>query len=411
MKTKIIYYLILSGICIGSMFLIFSGCTNPDENIVYSSDNPDPYPANFNVAVLDSIQPISDYPTNMIAIIGSGFDTRKPEYNFVWFDVARAKVIDIWAESLHVEVPLPNPLQPDYFFDDSIEVKVALQNSYNWSNTIPFIYKPMAHPYLVKVYPSNHTEDKFTKPRGLAFDHQGNMYLSNARLRSIYKDTPIGGERTVYAFSSNLKVDGGMRMGIDGYVYAAGNTENLIYRIPPGGNSFENWVSVPSPWGMDFDDAGNLFVVDNMNGDLYKVSTDGTVKKVIELPGTGEKSYCRVYEGFVYVNDKATGNFFRVPALADKVDSVETIVVSPGNLVNDITFGVDGSMYITASQGGRSSLVKVTLSGEEQPIVELAGELGFLTWYDKFIYISSLTGPVYKVLIYDNTSAPYHGRT
>jgi hypothetical protein len=102
MKIKIIYYLILLGIFIGSLFLFFSRCTKPDENIVYSSDNPDPYPANFNVAVLDSIQPISDYPTNVITIIGAGFDTRKPEYNFVWFDIARARVINMWAESLHV---------------------------------------------------------------------------------------------------------------------------------------------------------------------------------------------------------------------------------------------------------------------------------------------------------------------
>lgn len=408
MKTKIIQFLTKLGICACTLFLILSGCTSPDKNIVYGPDNLDPYPANWTVAVLDSIQPIVEYPTNEVTIIGAGFDTRMPEYNFVWFEVARAKVIDIWAESLHVEVPLPNPLQPDYFFADSVEVKVTLQNSHNWSNTIPFIFKPMAHAYVASLYPANHPEDKFTKPRGLAFDNEGNIYLMNARLRSIYKDTPEGGERTVYAFGG--KFDGGLRMGPDGYLYAAGNGDNSIYRIPPGGGSFETWANMPSPWGMDFDESGNLFVVDNTNGHLYKVLTDGNVKKVAKLPGTEEKSYCRVYDGSVYINEKGTGNFFRVPASADKVDSVETIEVSPGNMVNDITFGSDGSMYITVSKVGINSIIKVDASGEEKELMELEGELGFMTWYEKFLYISSLTGPVYKVLIYDNTSAAYYGR-
>ncbi|UCE05678.1 MAG: hypothetical protein JSW07_19120 [bacterium] len=397
------------GFCVCALILVLSGCTSPDKDVVYGPDNADPYAPNFNVAILDSIQPIMEYPSNEVTIIGSGFDTRDPEYNFVWFGIARAKVNEIWAESLHVEVPVPNPFDPDYFFGDSVEVKMALRNSYDWSNIVPFIFKPMAHPYVASLYPSNHPEDKFTKPRGLAFDDEGNIYLMNARLRSIYKDTPESGERTVYAFGG--KFDGGMRMGSDGYLYAAGNGDNTIYRIPPEGGSFENWVTIPSPWGMDFDESGNLFVVDNTNGHLYKVSPGGDVEKIAELPGTEEKAYCRVYEGYVYVNEKATGNFFRVPVIAESlVDSVETIEVSPGTMVNDMTFGSDGSMYITSSKEGVNSIIKITASGDEVALLELVGDLAFMTWYGKFLYVCSLTGPVYKVLIHDNTSAPYYGR-
>ncbi|MBN2411918.1 hypothetical protein JXQ31_09525 [candidate division KSB1 bacterium] len=394
-------------IVLGIFFLIMSGCTKPDKNYVYGPENPDPYPANRKVAVLDSIKANPQYPTRTVTIYGSGFDTSKPENNFVWFDVARATVLNAWADSIQVTVPLSNPLNIDYFFEDSVGVKSALQNSYDWSNTIPFKYLPMTHPYIASQYPANHPEDKFTKPRGLAFDNVGNIYLVNARLRSIYKDTPAGGERTVYAFGG--KFEGGLRMGTDGYLYSAGNLDNMIYRISSGGG-YEAWAAVPNPWGLDFDESGNLFVVDNVNGELYKVSPDGNAEKILKFPGSGEKAYCRVYNGYVYVNDRNSGNFFRVPVTVTSADTVETIEVDSDYLVKDITFGTDGSAYITAFNGSANVILKMDNTGKTSELLEFAGDLGFITWYGDFIFISCTDGPVYEMLIHDNTSAPYYGR-
>jgi len=165
----------------------------------------------------------------------------------------------------------------------------------------------------------------------------------------------------VYSFGK--RYDGGLRMGPEGYLYAASNSQNIIYRIPAGGGSVEEWATVPSPWGIDFDELGNLFVVDKTNGDLYKISPDGAVTKIADLPGSNEKSFCRVFDGFVYVNEKQAGGYFRVPAsAASLVDTVETIEVSPGNIVNDITFGVDGAMYVLVETGATSSLEKLSNS-------------------------------------------------
>ncbi|MFB0515395.1 MAG: IPT/TIG domain-containing protein [Candidatus Neomarinimicrobiota bacterium] len=387
--------------------VVFSGCIESGDDILYDLDNPDPYPAHSETAELDSVVPSSAYPTDIVIIRGSGFDTRSTDYNFVFFGIASATVTTVWADSLAVVVPTPRPI--DYFFADTVLVKVALQGSYSWSNEVSFIFKPMAHVYVASEYPAGHPEEKFTQPRGLAFDTDGNMYLMNQRLRAIYKDTP-GGVRTVYAFGSTLKVDGGLRMGPDGSLYAAGNGEGLIYRIPPGGGSFEEWTTVPNPWGMDFDRFGNLFVVDNANRHLYRISSDGTTEKVAELPGTAEKAYCRVFGDAVFVNERTTGIIFKLAFTEDSVGEIDTVETTVSGRVNDITFGTDGSMYVSGISEGANALIKVDPSGTLKSVVTLAGDLGFLTWHDKFLYISSLTGPVHKVLMHDNTTAPYYGR-
>ncbi|MFC1483626.1 hypothetical protein ACFL6Q_01090 [Candidatus Neomarinimicrobiota bacterium] len=383
-----------------AVLLMLSGCDMTDDTeIVYGPDNPDPYPANDDVAVIDSIVPSIGYPTDEVILRGSGFNTCT-----AFFGIGNATISGIWSDSMSVEVPMPKPV--DYFFSDTVLVKVALEGSYNWSNEVSFIIRPMAHVYLAKEYPATHPEDKFTQPRGLAFDSDGNMYLSNARLRAVYQDTPAG-VRTVYAFGAKVKVDGGLRVGPDGSLYAAGNGEGVIYRIPTGGGSYEEWATVPNPWGMDFDSYGNLFVVDNVNGHLYRISSDGTATMVAELPGTAEKAYCRVFEDNVYVNESNTGLIFKMPFTENSVGEIDTAQAAVSGRIRDITFGADGSLYCT---GRVNEIIKVDPSGDESIIVELEGDLTFLTWAGEFLYVSSVEGPVQKALIYDNSAAPYYGR-
>ncbi len=397
--------------------LLLTLCTKPDKNLVYGPDNPDPYPANRDVAVLDSIQPVTVYPTEAATIFGAGFYTDAKDKNFVWFDLARAEVIDVMENRIVVEVPVPpNTINPDFLFKDAIDVKISLPGSFDWSNSIPFIFKPMAHVYEVKVYPAQQDESKFTTPRGLAFDTFGNIYLMNQRTRTVFLDNPDK-ERSIFAFLARF--DGGLRTGPDGALYGSGNSANTVYKIPQAGGSFEEWATVPNPWGMDFDDKGNLFVVDEGNGNLYIVSSQAVVEKVAELPGDEKKEYCRIFDDNIYVsaNTATSGFFLRLPLTGAGVGSADTVEVGIEGFVKDLTFGLDGSIYFTGVEAGVNGVYKYETSTETlKKLVELSGNLGFLSWFDKFLYISNMTGSdtindhIYQVLIYDNESAPYHGR-
>jgi hypothetical protein len=383
-------------LCLTINILIFlNSCVQQEDNLVYGPDNPDPWSPNYNVAQLDSTHPGAEYPTNLVTINGSGFDTRSVENNFTSFGGARGTVLDVWEDSIRVEVPFHTPI--DFFYTDTVDVMVGLQGSFNWSNIVPFIYKPMAHQYLASSYPLQHPEDRFTKPRGITFDDDGNLYVINARLRSVYKDIPVGGERIVYAFLGRF--DGGLRFGPDGYLYAAGNSDNTIYRIPPGGDSYESWVSVPSPWGLDFDGAGNLYVVDNTNSDIYRISPDKEIKRIADFLSIVEIGYCKIYNEDVYINARTEGSIYSFPVTVDIVNAIDTLVVESADLINDITFDRSGNMFISGGEEEVNTIFIVHDTGTEEELVKIGAELTFLSISDKFVYVSLLDAPVYKVLI------------
>jgi len=378
-----------------AFFFIIPGCIEQEDDIIYGPDNPDPWPADYDVAILDSISPPSTYPTYEVTLYGNGFNTKSMDFNFVWFGSSRAQVLNVWDDSVRVEVPIPKPI--NYLFSDSVDVMIGLQGSYEWSNVLPFLYIPLAHHYLAMTYPAQHPEEKFTKPRGLAYDDDGNLYLMNARLRSIYRDSPVGGERTVFSFGG--KYDGGLRFGPDGYLYAANNGDNLIYRISPDGSSYEEWISLPNPWGIDFSESGDLFVVDNIGSDVYKVGANKTITKVADF-GTGLKvAYCKYSNGYIYVNTEQEGYIFRFPADADAVTEPDTITASPAVLIADLIFDQLGNMYFTGGTDQINSLYVLPAGGAAEELVTLGTGLSFITILEDFIYISRLDGPVYRVLI------------
>jgi DNA-binding beta-propeller fold protein YncE len=195
------------------------------------------------------------------------------------------------------------------------------------------------------------------------------------------------------------RFDGGLRFGPDGYLYAAGNSDNTIYRIPPGGDSYESWVSVPSPWGLDFDGAGNLYVVDNTNSDIYRISPDKEIKRIADFLSIVEIGYCKIYNEDVYINARTEGSIYSFPVTVDIVNAIDTLVVESADLINDITFDRSGNMFISGGEEEVNTIFIVHDTGTEEELVKIGAELTFLSISDKFVYVSLLDAPVYKVLI------------
>ena len=226
----------------------------------------------------------------------------------------------------------------------------------------------------------------------------GNIYLMNARLRSIYKDTPAGGDRSLFSFGA--KFEGGLKFGPDGYLYAAAYTGNEIVRVAlDGSGTWESFVSIPNPWGIDFDENGNLFVVDNKNSDLYRIAPDKNIKKIANFPGQNTISYCRYHSGEIYLNAHSNSSIYHFPANLDTVSVMDTLSFEDFKYVNDMAFDEDGNIYITGGEISSNALFKIRANGTVIKLVTLGNELTFMTSYDKFLYISRLDGPVYKVLI------------
>jgi DNA-binding beta-propeller fold protein YncE len=137
----------------------------------------------------------------------------------------------------------------------------------------------------------------FNNPQGTAVDASGNVYVSDSFNHVIRKITPAG-VVTTYAGAA----------GILGFTGGTTSTARFY-----------------SPQGIAFDQAGNLYVADQGNNAIYKITTTGTVTILAGngLPGyaEGTGSAARFYapqgiaadaQGNVYVADRNNNRIRKV---------------------------------------------------------------------------------------------------
>jgi hypothetical protein len=162
------------------------------------------------------------------------------------------------------------------------------------------------------------SDARFNNPLVVAVDHAGNIYVSDELNYTIRKLTPVGTNwvvttlagRASYAGSADgtnsdarFDMSGGGSMDRAGNLYVADIYNHTIRKLTPMGT---NWLvttlagkaGVPSyadgtnraalfhyPWGATLDSAGNLYVGDQDNGAIRKLTPVGTNCVVTTLAG------------------------------------------------------------------------------------------------------------------------------
>ena len=153
-------------------------------------------------------------------------------------------------------------------------------------------------------------------PIDLDYDLEGHLYLSTFNNQGLYKITP--GQPYQVSLFANVTVgpSGVVVNRSNGEVfvshYGAGfpGNGNSIYRVTANGASsvFAQGNGLQVPVSLAIDEAGNLYAPNIANARLYKITPDGTVSLLVQLPtaplhpfNIGHIAYAN---GYLYV----TGN-------------------------------------------------------------------------------------------------------
>jgi serine/threonine protein kinase, bacterial len=205
------------------------------------------------------------------------------------------------------------------------------------------------------------------EPTGVAVDSSRNVYIAERGANRISEITPRGVMNVVAGTGMAGSADGpataasfnspsGLAMDKDGNIYVADTANHLVRKITPDGkvstlagsgtpgssNGAGKAASFNRPTGVAVDSTGDLYVADEGNNLIRKISPDGTVST---LAGTGAKGWD---------DGPATVASFNRP-FGVAVDFYGTVFVADtgNNVIRQVT--PDGTVTTLAGTGVKGS--------------------------------------------------------
>lgn len=340
------------------IFMALFSCSAPDEP-TYGSDHPDPNPTGKAAPQVDSLNPNEAYLKDVIKIYGSGFSTT-PEYNLVSFGKNVGKIISSTAGELTVQTP--------NLSNDTVDVRVSVKGSEYWSQSLSFIFKNTLQTI----------DEEIVWPNGVAVDGDGNVYIGSADAGVIYKVTADG----VKSEFASVPISGSMRFGPGNYLYVCESGEDKIERISPDGSTIEEVVSVPSPVAFDWDQNGNMYIVENETG-IHKLDTSGSLTYMADL---STAKCCRVFDNYLYVTAIWDGKISRFEITSGGLGDEEVVMEELDSPVG-IDFDAEGTMYYTLAW--ETSLYTLKTDGTEEVLYEgeLMTPMHYINFQGKIMYI------------------------
>jgi sugar lactone lactonase YvrE len=210
-----------------------------------------------------------------------------------------------------------------------------------------------------------------------AIDREGNLYVTFSGSRgqkvpvSIFK---IDTNYNVKPFLSDMMNATAIAFDREGQMYVSSRNDEAVYKVAPNGtmSSYAQGMGVAT--GIAFDQEENLYVGDR-SGTIFKIARDRQIFVFATLePSVSAYHLAFGPDGNMFVTGPSTSSFDNVY----KVDPHGTVSVfyrgvgRPQGLALD----VDGNVYVAASLAGKRGIVKITPEGKANLVVSGHGLVG-----------------------------------
>jgi hypothetical protein len=227
-----------------------------------------------------------------------------------------------------------------------------------------------SNPHQIKVaVPIAENLHPVTNP---ALDSEGNVFATFSGSRgqkvpvSIFK---IDTNYNVKPFLADLMNATSIAFDREGQMYVSSRYEGTVYRVAPNGTMSSYAEGMGIATGIAFDRIGNLYVGDR-SGTIFKIAPDRQIFVFATLePSVSAYHLAFNPQGDLFVTGPTTSSFDGIYKI-DPQGSVSTFFRGLGR-PQGIAFDVDSNLYVAASLSGKRGIVRVTPNGEAS--LEIAG--------------------------------------
>jgi len=298
---------------------------------------------------IESVAPALALAGGEIRIVGSGLrphDLRRPRVRFGEIEGAVVVSSDAFLVARVPEGATSGPLV--------VATNGHLSNS---------------HPVKVAV-PIAENLHPVTNP---ALDAEGNIFVTFSGSRgqkvpvAIFKiDTNYG----IKPFVTDMMNATGIAFDREGQMYVSSRYEGAVYRVAPNGTMTTYAEGMGVATGIAFDREQNLYVGDR-SGTIFKIARDRQVFVFATLePSVSAYHLAFGPAGDLFVTGPTTSSFDTV-YIIDPHGTVKPFYRGLGR-PQGIAFDAPGNLYLAASLKGKRGIVKITSDGKAS--LEVAGQ-------------------------------------
>jgi len=206
-----------------------------------------------------------------------------------------------------------------------------------------------------------------------ALDREGNLYVTFSGSRgqkvpvSIFK---IDTNYNVKPFLSEMMNATSIAFDREGQMYVSSRHDEAVYKVAPNGTVSTYAEGMGVATGIAFDAAENLYVGDR-SGTIFKIARDRQIFVFATLePSVSAYHIAFGPQGDMFITGPSTSSFDCVY----KVDPHGTVSVFYRGLgrPQGLALDLEGNVYVAASLAGKRGIVKITPQGKAN--LEVSGQ-------------------------------------
>ena len=220
------------------------------------------------------------------------------------------------------------------------------------------VHKSKSNPYPIHI--AAEVADNLHPVTNPAIDRDGNVYATFSGSRgqsvpvSIYR---IDTEYNVRPFVTELMNATGIAFDRDGQMYVSSRFDGAVYRVAPNGTTTKYAEGMGIATGMAFDAQDNLYVGDR-SGTIFKIGRDRQIFVFATLePSVAAYHLAFALSGDLFVTGPTTSSFDAVYRV-DPHGDVKVFYRGLGR-PQGLAFDGDGNLYCAASLSGKAGIVRL----------------------------------------------------